>query len=294
MDRYHDKKSSGLLETFSMNSLSKWERKKNFVRGGRTQKREKERVLKAILNLTPPGSVESDDHVIHVEGPLEPEIVHQYNDTPRAKLPVKETEKRLKKKLKRLERKYEILQRKRDQQGRKAERFRKQNKHLIAKRVSERHFPRFPSCKKIPDGKKKKKKKHGWWPSCPGMKIANSWQGKRTPLAGKKSDRGEFGLHPSKTCTRTTWRTVTEILFYLTDNSQGTGHWTLQGTEKGRFVWVWKKTLNRDNYLHSHECSQLYLEVAQIKFWDHMRPKRSQFRALQLCVLYLLLIESLW
>ena len=41
-----------------------------------------------------------------------------------------------------------------------------------------------------------------------------------------------------------------------------------------------EKTLYRDNYLHSHECTQLYLEVAQIKFWEHMRPKRSQFRAL--------------
>ena len=49
--------------------------------------------------------------------------------------------------------------------------------------------------------------------------------------------------------------------------------------EKGRFVGGGKKTLSRDNYLHSDECSQLYLEVAQIKFWEHMRPKRSQFRA---------------
>ena len=54
----------------------------------------------------------------------------------------------------------------------------------------------------------------------------------------------------------------------------------IERKEKGRFVGGAKKTLNRDNHLHSHECSQLYLEVAQIKFWEHMRPKRSQFRAL--------------
>ena len=51
--------------------------------------------------------------------------------------------------------------------------------------------------------------------------------------------------------------------------------------EKGRFVTGGGgETLNRDNYLHLHECSQLYLEVAQIKFWEHIRPKQSQFRAL--------------
>ena len=61
-------------------------------------------------------------------------------------------------------------------------------------------------------------------------------------------------------------------------------HMHSEHVEKGMFVSGREKNLEpgvRDNCLHLQECSQLYLEVAQITLWEYMRPKWSQCRALQ-------------